>query len=298
MAFCKFCGRQLQEGEVCNCQAANAQPVNNAAPVQPNPAPGQPYPGQPNPGQPNPGQPAGGTPVQPSVTITLPNKAEVSNVVNKIISTIMGVLKHPSTESKAFVAGGDRNTALGIIILQALISSIFSLCVIGKINSLLGFGGSLTSSYKFSGLTAFFVTLLFSLVFSVIMVALFYLAAIILKLATNLNQVLCVVAVRSVALLPIIVLACIFFLINVGVGLGLFYGSILLAMIFLLEAVKGIPNMQDNKAAYVVFIVTIVFAVLFMLIGTKMALNMYLPKAIRDMMSGDSILETLIEEMM
>lgn len=290
MAFCKFCGKELQEGEVCSCQAGNEQPANTAAPVQPDPV-------QPNPAQPDPAQPTGGAPTQPSVTITLPNKDEVSNVVNKIISTILGVLKHPATEGRAFVANGDRNTAIGIIVLQALISSIFSVFAIGKINSLLGLVGSFTAAYKFSGVKAFFVTLLFSLVFSVIMVALFYVTAIILKLGTNLTQMLSVVAVRSIALLPLMVLACIFFLINVGIGLGLFYGSILLAMIFLLDAVKGIPNMQDNKASYVVFGVTIVFIVLFMLIGTKVALNMYIPKSIRDIMSGGSIIETLLEQM-
>lgn len=302
MAFCKFCGKQLQEGEVCSCQVNAQQPtgtVNTAAPVQPA-APAQPNPAQPTdstPVQPNPAQPTGNTPVQPSVTITLPNKDAVSNVAKKVVSTITNVLKHPSTEGKAFVASGDKNTAIGIIVIQAIISSIFSMIVIGKINSLLGFAGSYMSEYKFSGVKAFFVTLLFSLIFSVIMAALLYVVAIILKLATNLNQILATVAVRSIALLPVIVLACIFFFINVGVGFALFYGSILLAMIFLLEAVKGIPNMQDNKASYAVFGVIVVFIILFMLIGTKVALNMYLPKSVRDMMSGGSIIESLLDSM-
>lgn len=34
MSFCKYCGRQLQDGEVCTCQQAQQAPVQQAAPQQ------------------------------------------------------------------------------------------------------------------------------------------------------------------------------------------------------------------------------------------------------------------------
>lgn len=299
MAFCRFCGKEIQEGEVCSCQAANAQIQNNAS-QDANPAPAvnaaaqgtypasavdaapqvTPVP----PVQPAPAaSPSGkGSAAQPSVTITLPNKDDLTNGLKQILSTTLAVLKYPATEGRKFVEHGNQITAIGIIVIQMLFSCLFSVIIVSRVNLV----AKTFEIPKFSGVKAFFLTLLFSLIFSGIMLLLLWGAAAIMKASTNLEQMLSLAAVRSIGLLPMIILGTVFMIINtpttICLGLVLYYGSFLLATIYLLGAIKGLSGVKDDMASYIVFGVMVVFIFLFWLIGTKLALPLYIPKDVRN----------------
>ena len=293
MAFCKFCGRALQEGEVCNCQAA-AQAANSGAPVPPPPVPGvvpgtnpniapPPIPAPapnpniappPVPGQPY-GAPAGG---KTTVTVTLPSKDAVNEAAKNVFSSILGVLARPVTGGSAFVQGGNKIVALILMGIQAVFSCIFSLVMIGKINSLINLATLGSGTFpKFSGIKAFFVTLLFSVIFSALMTGLIFVVTKITKITASLDQVLALSSVRSIAAIPMSVLAIILGFINPAIGFAMFFGSILLTALFLAGAIKGLENAQDDKAIYAVFGVIVVFVILFLLIGLRLALGMYVP---------------------
>ncbi|MCR2048423.1 hypothetical protein NSB25_14100 [Acetatifactor muris] len=292
MAFCEFCGKELQEGEVCSCRAATAQAPETAAQsmdkntavesaTQAPPVP---------PVQPAPAASGEGSASQPSVTITLPDKDALTSGLKKVLSTTLAVLKQPATEGRKFVEKGDKIAAIGIIAVQTLFSCLFSIIMVSRVNLALDLG----KDYKFSGLKAFFLTLLFSLIFSGIMLLLLWGAAIIMKASTNLEQILSLTAVRSIGLLPMIILGNVFMIINtpttISLGLVLYYGSFFLATVFLLGAVKGLTGVKDDLASYVVFGVMVVFILLFWLIGTKMALSLYIPGSIRDRIGNISSL--------
>nr|WP_296489017.1 hypothetical protein [uncultured Acetatifactor sp.] len=292
MAFCEFCGKELQEGEVCSCRAATAQAPETAtqstdkstaveSATQAPPVP---------PVQPAPAASGEGSAPQPSVTITLPDKDALTSGLKKILSTTLAVLKQPATEGRKFVEKGDKIAAIGIIAVQTLFSCLFSIIMVSRVNLAL----DLEKSYKFSGLKAFFLTLLFSLIFSGIMLLLLWGAAIIMKVSTNLEQILSLTAVRSIGLLPMIILGNVFMIINtpttISLGLVLYYGSFFLATVFLLGAIKGLTGVKDDLASYMVFGVMVVFILLFWLIGTKVALSLYIPGSIRDQISNISSL--------
>ena len=292
MAFCEFCGKELQEGEVCSCRAATAQAPETAtqstdkstaveSATQAPPVP---------PVQPAPAASGEGSASQPSVTITLPDKDALTSGLKKVLSTTLAVLKQPATEGRKFVEKGDKIAAIGIIAVQTLFSCLFSIIMVSRVNLAL----DLEKSYKFSGLKAFFLTLLFSLIFSGIMLLLLWGAAIIMKVSTNLEQILSLTAVRSIGLLPMIILGNVFMIINtpttISLGLVLYYGSFFLATVCLLGAVKGLTGVKDDLASYVVFGVMVVFIILFWLIGTKMALSLYIPGSIRDRIGNISSL--------
>lgn len=259
MAFCKFCGKALQEGEVCNCQASQA--ANAGAPA-PAPAPA-----------PTPVQPAAApAPGTTTVTVTLPSKDAVNAAAKNIFSTILNVLTHPASGGRTYVQNANKLVAIGIMGVHAIVSAIFSVIMVLQVN----FQLEIPDSYKLSGIKAFFVTILFSVIFSALLTALVLAAAKILKLTASVDQVLSIASVRSIISIPLSLLACIFILINTGWGLFLFYGSILLTTIFLLEAIRGLGNVPEDKVVYAVSGVVVVFVILFALIGTKLAFGMYL----------------------
>lgn len=260
MAFCKFCGKALQEGEVCNCQASQAANTGAPAPA-PVPAPAQPAAPTPAPGT-------------TTVTVTLPSKDAVSAAAKNIFSTILNVLTHPASGGRTFVQNANKLVAIGIMGVHAIISSIFSIIVIARVNSALDLSGD----YKLSGIKAFFVTLLFSIIFSVLITVLVLAATKIIKVSASLDQVMSIASVRSIICIPLTIISCVLILINTGWGLGLYYGSILLVAIFLLEAIRGLGDVPEDKVVYAVSGVIVVFGILFVLIGSKMAFGMYLSK--------------------
>lgn len=294
MAFCKFCGKALQDGEVCSCQAS-VQAANSGTPVPPPPAPGAVPGSNPNPAPPPIPAPAPNPNIAPppvpgqsnnapasgktTVTVTLPSKDAVNEAAKNVFSSILGVLTHPVTGGGAFVQGGNKIVALILMGIQAVFSCIFSLVMIGKINSLISLVTLGSSAFpKFSGIKAFFITLLFSVIFSALMTGLIFIGTKITKIRASLDQVLALSSVRSIAAIPMSVLAIILGFINPTIGFALFFGSILLAALFLEGAIRGLENAQHDKATYVVFGVIVIFVLLFLLIGTKLALGMYVPR--------------------
>lgn len=97
MAFCTKCGRQLQDGEVCNCQSATATPV---APV---------------------------TPAAPTPAISSAQPSAAAGFFKDIVSLIVGLIKTPadtavsSTQKASFPVSGI------IILCVSVITALFTL---------------------------------------------------------------------------------------------------------------------------------------------------------------------------
>lgn len=275
MAFCKYCGKELKEGETCDCQVSSASKTVEGSQTE--------------------AASETAEALQKSkvtVNLSVPDKEMVAATSKKILNRFVGIIKKPATEGTAFVTKGDSTVSLCLIIIQAFFSAIFSMFVISKINGLINLGGSFLRNYKFSQAKAFFITMLFSILFSVLLILLFRVAALIMKVRTSWRQLMALVAVRSIALLPLILVGCVFFLMNPVVGIVIFYCSGLLGLCFMLSAIRGIEGMGDDKAVYIVFVVTIVFMLISSFIASKAAI-LYLPDALRDLMEGNwlSILE-------
>lgn len=278
MAFCKYCGKELKEGEICGCQISSATKTVESSQIEA----------------------ASETAEAPqkskgTVNLSVPDKEMVTATSKKVLNRFIGIIKKPATEGTAFVAKGDSIVSLCLIVLQACFSAIFSMFVIAKINGLINLGGNFLRNYKFSLAKAFFITLLFSILFSVLLILLFRIAALIMKAKTSWCQLMSLVAVRSIALLPLILVGCVFFLINPVVGIVVFYCSGLLGLCFMLSAIRGIERMDNDRAVYIVFVVTIVFMLISSCIASKAAI-LYLPDALRDLLEGNwlSLLEQFI----
>lgn len=328
MAFCKYCGRQLQEGEVCTCpqsdeaaQAAaapQAESVSQAAPAsqaesapqatsasqsesasQAAPAVAQSEPvsqvtsasqsesapqaapafqSEPAP-QEAPASQAGGA-VVPALDME-----KLARVARETGKSFLEVFTKPATAGKEFVTRADMAVSVCMIVVQALLTAFYSLFVIGTINEVLE-NSPIFGSYRFSGTKAFFLSFIYSLICSAVLVLLFCLASMILKTKPLWRQLVALVAVRSAAVAPVILVSWILYLLSPIWGLAVFlFVSTLLAICFLQETIRGIGGFSGNRALYTVFIVMIIF-LLFCVTLFNLSGGLYLPYDPRDSMRG------------
>lgn len=194
----------------------------------------------------------------------------------------------PATVGKEMMASVDMIQGLCMVVVQALLSSIFSLCIAGKINGALAdafssytslLGSDYAKQFKVSGAKVFFLTLLLSLLFSVIWGLAFALVGLISKAKMGLGQIVALMAARSVIVAPLTVLACIVFWISPAVGLVIFFGSILMVICTTAEMVKAVQGVTADKCVYLTFIGVLLFIIVFVLIGSK-AIGAYIPEGI------------------
>ena len=303
MAFCKYCGKALQDGEVCTCQesiaASQAAPAPQAAPAaEAAPAPqAAPAAGAAPAPQAAPAGGASGAGTQvPSI-----DTEKLLGSVKEAAKGFLNVFLKPATAGREFVANTSLTASLFIIIVQVLTSSIFALILAAKINSFarktLGVAASFlgmgTKVSIVSGAKAYFLTLLFSILASGLLLLMFLLASLILKAQASWKQLVALIAVRSIAITPFILLSWLVVLINPVVGICLFFGSCLLAMAFLQDSIKGIEGFKDNKALYTVFIVMIIFILVCFFVLSKTT-GWFLSSSIKDWIGSSSSLLDLL----
>lgn len=320
MAFCKYCGKELKDGEVCNCRTTAAGSSEPAATGAAQPAAGataQTTAAQPAAAaaQPTAAQPTAGAATQAAGAATQAAGAatgaattagaaqtaaagtaaahkvdteKITSTAKKVGGMYLKIWAKPATVGKEMMASVDMIQGLCMVVVQALLSSIFSLCIAGKINAAFAdafssytslLGSDYAKQFKVSGAKVFFLTLLLSLLFSVIWGLAFGLIGLISKAKMGLGQILALMAARSVIVAPLTVLACIVFWISPAVGLVIFFGSILMVICTTAEMLKAVQGVTADKCVYLTFIGVLLFIIVFVLIGSK-AIGAYIPEGI------------------
>lgn len=307
MAFCKYCGKELKDGEVCNCRttaAGSSEPAATGA-AQPAAAAAQPTAAQPAAAaaQTTAAQPTAGAATQAAGAATgaattagaaaaaaapKVDTEKITSTAKKVGGMYLKIWAKPATVGKEMMASVDMIQGLCMVVVQALLSSIFSLCIAGKINAAFAdafssytslLGSDYAKQFKVSGAKVFFLTLLLSLLFSVIWGLAFGLIGLISKAKMGLGQILALMAARSVIVAPLTVLACIVFWISPAVGLVIFFGSILMVICTTAEMLKAVQGVSADKCVYLTFIGVLLFIIVFVLIGSK-AIGAYIPEGI------------------
>ena len=127
--FCKFCGKELQDGEVCGCagsqQAAAAQAQQTSGAAQ---AATDQMSGQVNAGQAD----AAGAQGTQFNTAQMQQKAneymqQGMEAAGNAWKNLLGIFKSPAQEGRAYVAESDMTVSLILIVLQAVIAGLFGL---------------------------------------------------------------------------------------------------------------------------------------------------------------------------
>lgn len=309
MAFCKYCGKELKDGEVCSCRTTTAGSSEAGAAQLAAAAATQATAAQPAAATAATGtaqaagaatQTTAGTTAQTTAGAAAAGAAagaaaapkvdteKIASTAKKVGGMYLKIWAKPATVGKEMMASVDMIQGLCMVVVQALLSSIFSLCIAGKINGALAdafssytslLGSDYAKQFKVSGAKVFFLTLLLSLLFSVIWGLAFALVGLISKAKMGLGQIVALMAARSVIVAPLTVLACIVFWISPAVGLVIFFGSILMVICTTAEMVKAVQGVTADKCVYLTFIGVLLFIIVFVLIGSK-AIGAYIPEGI------------------
>ena len=309
MAFCKYCGKELKDGEVCSCRTTTAGSSEAGAAQPAAAATAQATAAQPAAATAATGtaqaagaatQTTAGTTAQTTAGAAAAGAAagaaaapkvdteKIASTAKKVGGMYLKIWAKPATVGKEMMASVDMIQGLCMVVVQALLSSIFSLCIAGKINAAFAdafssytslLGSDYAKQFKVSGAKVFFLTLLLSLLFSVIWGLAFGLIGLISKAKMGLGQILALMAARSVIVAPLTVLACIVFWISPAVGLVIFFGSILMVICTTAEMLKAVQGVTADKCVYLTFIGVLLFIIVFVLIGSK-AIGAYIPEGI------------------
>ena len=295
MAFCKYCGRELKDGEVCNCRTTTAAGTETPAATSAAAAGAAATTGATqtatNTQAATSAAAATGTAAAAGATGAAAPKVDtekLASAAKKVGGMYLKIWAKPATVGKEMMASVDLLHGLCLVAIQALLSSIFSLCVVGKINAAVAdtissytswLGSDYGDQFKVSGVKAFFLTLLLSILFSVIWGLVFGLIGLIGKAKMGPGQILALMAARSVIIAPLTVLACIVFWISPAVGLVIFFGSMLMVICTTAEMLKAVQGVTPDKCVYLTFIGVLIFIAVFVLIGSK-AIGAYIPEGI------------------
>lgn len=238
MPFCRFCGKEINEGETCTCEGAQAEAAKAAAGANASAAGSQ-------------------------AADALKDAAKVgSEVAGKAGVTCLEIIKKPVTEGATFVNGTNHITAIGVIVLQSLLTAVFALLFSLKYNSAAAkslSGAIFGSAIKISVVKAFFLAILFSLVATLIFSCLTFLMLKILKLQASLYEVLEVAGARASLLSGGIAISAVLAILYPAGGAALFVLCGLLAFIHVYAVLSKKYADADNKLLYGVIILAIVF---------------------------------------
>ena len=273
--FCTRCGRPLAEGEVCNCQSATPQPQQSAPEQVVTPQPQQTVPqGQPQfqQGQPQYQQAAQQgqyqqvpPQMQPQYQQMAPQQpSAAANFFKELLNTGISIFKAPVTAGKKYVAVGNSKLAIGYLAVQAILAMILGMTFearsgLAKAGSYDIWSGSVdTGAAALTYVKVFFITLILSALFSLMLAGLLLAFNSIAKNKMTFKNALCLASVRSIVLVPAMVVTWVIILINPVFG-G--FVSLIINIWGMVAIVKALPVASEKADNLVTHLVTAAFAV-------------------------------------
>lgn len=284
--FCVYCGKQLEDGAECDCaqsqvakqaqayqqqqaqayqQQAQAyqQQAQQAYQQQAQQQQAQAYQQQAQAYQQQAYQQA-----QQQQAYQQPYVAPAPNpavqAIGAAFKSLTTIVNKPIESLQAFVKAQNFIAALILIGGQALVAAFFTIAL----------AGSLKMGEIVNLAAVFFETFAFSLVLSAVLFGMIFLLTIIFKGKTDAKTLLCVVAVRSVIVIPFMVLGLLIGLANAGIGIGLFIICEFFAMFYMYAAMRFASNLPESKLMFVIPIAMTIVLIVLVLIMQGLAKSM------------------------
>lgn len=262
MAFCKYCGRKLEENEICNCRA-NTESTSETT---------------------NKNIQADQNNVKTDVILET-----IKSTCGKVISVFANIFKNPSSAVNEYVKKDDLMVSLILIVCQALLSGFMALNVITNIRGkITGFGeyiGYLTKFLPTNG-KVMGTAVIFSLLFSVILAVLWY-AVLHVSKANNvtISESIVIASIRSIVCIPIIIVSLIVSVISMPASIVLFILSYFVSTYFYVGVLQN-DDIAEVKKFYLPLLIMILFVIIaaIILYSTR---DTFVPKSIKSILSGD-----------
>lgn len=243
--FCTNCGRELQEGEVCNCTQNTATQPQAEATAQPQPEPTV--------------QPQQEPVIQPKTPSQ--TGADVAAGFQNLFGALKQIFKNPQEAAVTLAKSENWLTAIILIAVQAVLSGLFALATTG-----IGLG---FLSYKAADLAiVFFFTFVCSLILSAAMMGILLGLGKAVKGNVNIKSALALTGIRSFIIIPLTVVAILFTMLNAVLGLILFTIGEFFAILMIFMAIQESLGISANKALLVVGTTFVIMFILFMIMFT------------------------------
>lgn len=219
--YCNRCGKELFEGEVCSCN--------------------QQY-----------------------------EKKEKSKKIKIMIATCKRqiytykrILMEPRLGIKEFFEKGDKNTVGSIVFFHAVIYALFMviLCLEGlaSISSISTGHSGMGLHTPFSILVIFLISVFASLGLSIVLALIFYLGSYIMKSKTSLLNVACISAIRSLVMIPFLLVAIVVSICSPLLAMIIYMSGIIPVICFLVKGVEEAIDLEEGKRFHLTWIGLIVF---------------------------------------
>ena len=184
--------------------------------------------------------------------------------IGAAFKSLTTIVNKPIESLQAFVKAQNFIAALILIGGQALVAAFFTIAL----------AGSLKMGEIVNLAAVFFETFAFSLVLSAVLFGMIFLLTIIFKGKTDAKTLLCVVAVRSVIVIPFMVLGLLIGLANAGIGIGLFIICEFFAMFYMYAAMRFASDLPESKLMFVIPIAMTIVLIVLVLIMQGLAKSM------------------------
>lgn len=269
MKYCSKCGRQLMDGEICNCdqQAGMQYGADYSAYNQ------YPYEQQ---GQ---GQ------VQMQDVV----KQNAKGFFNKILE----LLKSPVEQGKNFVFSGDIVTAVIMIVIQGIASGLFAIVMCTKAQGIFDkitgmmYGSSsaadimqMKAMLKMPVFKAFLITLIISVILTFILAGIIMIFNNISHSQLIFKNVISLVSLRSIVASIIVLFGCIAAFINIYAGIAVFTVGNIAGFMLIAVVWSHICQNTTDKQIYMMIITYIIFMIIYML-TVRLCWKMYLPDVLK-----------------
>ena len=271
MKYCSKCGRQLMDGEICNCdQQADMQYGSDYSNYNQNPYEQQ-------------GQVQGQVQMQDVV------KQNAKGFFNKILE----MLKSPVEQGKNFVFSGDIVTAVIMIVIQGIASGLFAIVMCTKAQGIFDkitgmmYGSSsaadimqMKAMLKMPVFKAFLITLIISVILTFILAGIIMIFNNISHSQLIFKNVISLVSLRSIVASIIVLVGCIAAFINIYAGIAVFTVGNIAGFMLIAVVWSHICQNTTDKQIYMMIITYIIFMIIYML-AVRLCWKMYLPDVLK-----------------
>lgn len=312
MAFCRYCGKQLEEGERCICPESLAQTENPAAENRDINEEGNlkemysqyqqdmeiQYQQEMNPQYQqgvnieyqqgaNFQYQQGINPAYNQNNVQFDQMKEKSGVfLREMFGGWISIVKSPAAAGCGFVQSNHYQAGIGLIVIQAVLTGIFGVSICSTINKLMKLGSYLSSdsNIAINLVLAFVLTVIGSIALSAARTGLLLGGAKIFKGIADWKRVACVCGVRAVGVNLVQVVSIVVYFMNPFWGICFFAFSWIAGLIFMMPVVLGCMEASEDKGIYTMIIVTVLCLVVLGILY-KIGMPMYVPSELKDNMN-------------
>lgn len=206
----------------------------------------------------------------------------------KSFEAVRNILQSPSEHGTAFVNSGDYQFALGLIGLQALFTTLFTLVHMSRISSAFSildvYGLDESFSYKVPYVKIFFNTFIETSLLSCAFAGIILGISLLFKIRTTYKMMLCLAAIRSAVLIPAAIISTVLLFLNTALGTGLFSISSLAGICYMAFSFPAKTADTKRKIPAVIIISMLAFALASTLVLSKFSSG-YLPSDLENLLS-------------